>query len=468
MLGEIEEKGEAYEPIVASFSHSFYTGSVTSPLISPDVLIVFAQAQAGLGHLRVTDALYHGLPEGIHPILLNAQDKSVTFTHTITSRHIAGRWLMEVIQRGTLEGLFTRWYRVYLRSQTKTLKEQIRTILDEHITHPKTLLVVATHFGLAHQISSINDEIAKTYGMRVILLVIVTDDTAIKLWAVGGADRIFVPSEKMKRALEAYHRSQSALAQTTYEVLPYMVSPRLAESLSPSNITKRENQLAPKSTDHLHIAIPISGAAVQLSYMEHLIGHIANALPQARFHIVSLFMPATHEFLSRYMGKDGMDLRVSESAKTVIELYEAVYHEHVIALEITKPSEQSFKALIDPKKRGGSILLFSDPVGRQEEDNLAFLDRHSFIPSPSQQRELWERAAKHQEPTKELLELAHSWRGLRLPHRSLAGAQFVAWCKKEEIFASMLHFVGYAKHPELSDDGVAQFWKRVEAYLREA
>jgi hypothetical protein len=53
----------------------------------------------------------------------------------------------------------------------------------------------------------------------------------------------------------------------------------------------------------------------------------------------------------------------------------------VISFEITKPSEQCFKALLPVSSAGGVTLLLSDPVGRQEYDNLAFLKRYGYMNS---------------------------------------------------------------------------------------
>ena len=60
-----------------------------------NLLIVLATAPAGLGHLRVTKALQHGLPAGVTPVLLGSKDPFLTYIHRIMSVHIVLRNVFE-------------------------------------------------------------------------------------------------------------------------------------------------------------------------------------------------------------------------------------------------------------------------------------------------------------------------------------------------------------------------------------
>lgn len=417
-----------------------------SPLLSDDTVIVFAQALTGLGHLRVTHALYHGLPQEANPIMLSSQDEQVNYIHKLASINPFVRSLMEFSQNGWAEDVFTWFARAYFRQHTKILEEQFLTILSARIIKPKTVIVVATHTLLAHQFAAIKDSFAKKNNVRVVFVVIVTDDSPQHIWAVSGADIIVVPSENTKRKLSQYQGAH-------YVVLPYMVSPRLSTELSIRQFSRR------KDMTKVHIAIPISGAAVQLSYYQKLIAQLSAISDRYFFHIVSHRSGSTSRFLSGMMGAPRVSLWVSASHRETVELYEALYEKEVIALEVTKPSEQSFKALLSPRKRGGAILLFSDPIGRQEWDNLRFMIRHHLIPTKEEQERLWRGDTT-------LSEKAHSWRGLRLPVHSKSSAQFIHWCLTQGVFASMVQFSGYEKNPELAPNGVAQFWKLMEGYLQ--
>jgi len=445
----------------------------TLPIPSTDRVIVFGQALAGLGHLRVTDALYHGLPKGTKAVLLGSQDKGLTLFHQFVSIHPMTRAIFEWAQYGWREDVFTVVYRGWIRSHTKLLEEQLQTIFDRHPQRPKTLLAIATHMGLAHQFAAIKESFSKKHNVRMIVVVVVTDDAPIKIWAVGGADMIFVPSQRTKQLLETYHQSQAGLARAEYIVAPYMVHPALGEPLSGEAYETRRQQLDPSANTTIHIAIPVSGAAVQMDFFEKYMRALedgeslgfARGKPRVRFHIVSKDMPSTTSFLGAMRQKSNVRVTSSSSDQEVVDAYQTLYAQETIALELTKPSEQAFKALVDPKKRGGSILLLSDPVGRQESDNLNFLERHGLIPKHAGLKMQWKFQQDAAPPDAGMLEDARHWRGLRLPSDPVGAAAFTLWCLRHGIFASMLDFAGYADHPELASDGVKVFWKMVEEHL---
>jgi hypothetical protein len=436
-----------------------------SALTSPDIVIVLAQALTGLGHLRVTHALYHGLPPGAHAVMLSSQDTRINYMHKIMSINPALRRVMEYTQSGWAEDMFTGIARKYFRQKSKILEDQLQTILEQHITKPKTLLIVATHLNLGHQLAVIKDDFAGKNNVRVVLAVVVTDDSPQHLWAVGGADLIFVPSEYTKRKLESYHKMQHDMPSATYVVAPYMVSPRLSIELTDAQFSRRKQQLDPSRLAGIHMAVPISGAAVQLTYFDKLLRELDRLSDRFTYHIISQQSPATTAFLGRMIGKSHVKLHVSPSHREVVELYEQVFEREVMAVEVTKPSEQSFKALIHPRGRGGVVLLFSEPVGRQEWDNVRFLQRHSLLPFAHDQKTLWQAAVRNKKPDESLLLRARNWRALRLPAHSRESARFIWWCQTHRIFSAMMHFSGYQEHQELSNHGVTIFWKKIGEYL---
>jgi hypothetical protein len=165
-------------------------------------------------------------------------------------------------------------------------------------------------------------------------------------------------------------------------------------------------------------------------------------------------------------------LTTSAVDRDIIDSYENIYTHEVIAVEITKPSEQAFKALISPEKKGGSILLFSEPVGRQEFDNLDFLRRHYLIPLVSEQRTLWHYAEKNisLDTDKDLQKEIKKWRGIFLPNDPVAAAGFIKWCLDQKIFYEMLNLNMASRKDdintyELSPHGVVEFWRKVATLL---
>lgn len=411
-------------------------------LASRDLVIVFAQAIAGLGHLRVTHALYDGLPEGAHAVLLGTKDANITAIHNLTSQSIMLRRVVEFFQAGPPQDVFAYLYTAWLRAHTADLTLQLQTIVDRHPHVPKTVLVVATHFGLAHQFAKIKRVLEKEHALRMVLVVVVTDDAPFSVWAVNGADITVVPSDHTKWALTRYHRARH-FAPGEYIVLPYMVSPRLTAPLSPNAQRARVGQLAPDSRAAIHVAVPIAGAAVQLTYLQDLIRELNARSSRFLFHIVSKLSKRTEAFLARVSTEKNVDLLVSSQDREVVDLYERLYEQEIIALEVTKPSEQAFKALISPKQRGGSILLFSEPVGLQEKLNLAFLERHGLLP----------KSALSMHP-----DALRRFRSVRLPATASESAACIMQCLTNNVFAAMADFAGYEKNPGIADDGVARFW----------
>ena len=430
--------------------------------------IIFTYAPAGLGHLRVTNALYKGLPGNYPSHLLGAQDASITSFHRFLSIHPLTRSIMEVSQKGLVEDFFTFAYRRYLWIHTQRLYEQLLTLIDEHVELPKRLLVIASHFGLAHQLSALKSRLFNERKIKLILVVQVTDDSPQQIWYVPGADLTVVPSQFTKTALERYGRLAN-LAPTNFVVLPYPLSPFLTSELSDKKFLQRKAQLSPQSQEKIHVSIPISGAAVGTEFLSRLIKHLLVKSDRFVFHIISKAAPFTKNFLSEMVSAASVKLYVSEVDREVVNLYDTVYTDNVIALEITKPSEQAFKALLKPKMIGGSVLLFSNPVGRQEYDNLYFLRRHSLLPKENEQDKLFNRFTNKEimaELTK-LHEHAQSWRGLRIPDDPQMAGDYIWWLFKKEILSVMTKWqpppnFGFHKH-EMGSDGVIKFWSFVFA-----
>lgn len=438
-----------------------------TPLHKKSLIIIFAYSPAGLGHLRVTDALFHGLPAGVSPLLLGSKDSWIGYIHRVTSIHPIGRAMFEWVQEGAAQEFFTRIYRFFLRSQTKNIYNQMETIIDQRLEVPQTVLVVATHFGLAHQLAAIKTKLMLSKNVKVVLVVQVTDDSPQYIWYISGADITFVPSERTKEHLIRYGK-QEKLAETEFIVNPYPITPLLAESHR--HYEERRHQLDPLAESRIHVSLPISGAAVGTEYFATLAEQLHLISERFFFHIVTKNKPFTRKFLDRMATHAYTELYTSSFDRGVVDAYQHLYRTENISMEITKPSEQAFKALFTPHQKGGSILLFTTPVGRQEYDNLDFLTRHRIIPQVGEQKNLWllSKNTHNSDIDKELVEKAKQWRGLVIPDNPLDATLFIAWCLKNNIFYNMAQYE-YDKEAEnkaeLSGDGVEEFWKKVSHLL---
>ena len=380
---------------------------------------------------------------------------------------------MEWVQSGKPEDLFTYLYCRFLHLHTHLLYQQMVTVLDQRIDVPKTVLVVSTHFGLAHQLTAIKNKIAKEKKIKIILVVVVTDDSPQHIWYIPGADIIFVPSAKTKAELVAYGK-EKGLPEVSFEVIPYPITPMFGERLSEHEFKEKIRQLDITGKSFIHISIPISGAAVGTDFLTGLIDCLSQKSERFIFHIVSKLTPFTQPFLNKMLERPFVRLYVFPHDREVVNKYEQIYRNNTISLEVTKPSEQAFKALINPRERGGSILLFSKPIGRQEYDNLDFLRRHNLLPNGGEQKYLQElfkyNLTIEKIEYKKGLNKVNKWRGVILPDNPERAAKFIWWCLKEKLFEKMgtgdRNLLPKEENlNELSSDGVKQFWERVTLYI---
>lgn len=430
------------------------------------LLLILSYAPLGLGHLRVSDAFYHGLPPGITPVLLGAQDKSLTTFYRFVSIHPITRWLMEHVQNGVLENVFTYLYRNYLQNHTTLLHQQFVTLLEERFEIPKTVLVIASHFGLAHQLGTIKKKLEEETSIKIFLVVQVTDDSPQHIWYVESADIIFVPSAFTKKKLLEYAKNTDQKI-TNIIVNPYPVDPLLSAKLTPHRFEERLSQVNPEISKSLRVMIPISGAAVGMGYYKEIISYLTKKQPAFTFDIIIKSAPYTKDFLATITSYSGVNIHISPHHRGVVDMYMQAYKEENFALEITKPSEQAFKIMLSPRDFGGTILLFTQPVGRQEYENLNFIKRHHLIPSKQEKYHLWNLAANNDPIPDYLLNEASNWRGLRLPQDPTLAGQFIWWCFKEKVFQRMMHHKLLEETEEIGSNGVERFWKNVTDQIQQ-
>ena len=434
-------------------------------LADPAVTVIFATSPTGLGHLRVTEALYRGLPKTVSPVLLGAQDQSVSALYRFVSIHPLTREVMTILQLPPLDKPFAIVGRKLLRTQTKLLYQQLKTILSERLVVPKTVLLVVPHTILGHQLGAIKQKMADELGLDIILVVQVTDDSPQAIWYVYDADLLLVPSHYTQQKLQAYaHKAH--FPQVPIVVTAYPISPSFAQDLSEHAYTSRLDQTDPQSQNTIHMTVPVSGAAVGTKFISEFIVSMHAQMDRILFHVVSREAPYTKSFIQTVSQLPYVQLHTSNHDRTTVLNYENVFHDVPVSLEVTKPSEQAFKALATPKQRGGTIMLFSTPVGGQEYDNLHFLRNHDLMPSKAYTTELWELSENKQHLENEkILEMAHHWRGLRLPDNPQQAASFVLWCLEEKLFHRMMQYTRAQHAAELQSNGVEQFWNHVEALV---
>lgn len=427
------------------------------------VMLLFTTSPAGLGHVRVTEALRSGLPENIRSEIIGIEDEGIHFIHRLTSRNRFFRNVFEFVQnnRGP-EEVFTSIYKSYLRKKTTDVFTRIEDLVNRRRPKPEVLVIISTHFGLAHKIAEVKSELARSLKMCVMLCVVVTDDSPLKIWGVTGADYIFVPSKETKRSLYSEMVLKTDAVPKIF-VSPYPISVKFEKDLPPYDFRERVLQVTPASSKKMGIIVPISGAAVQLKYFSELISYL-NGKGDANISVVVRESAYTKSFIKWCEGIPSVEVVADTLDKDVVLSYERTLANGNYSIEITKPSEQSFKALLTPRQRGGVILLFSNPVGRQEYDNINFLVRHGLMPGETDQKILNNLFYynENREINSDFLKRAESWRGLMLPAEGKVAGRGIYLLKKEGVLMSMMKFSGFPKERELKGNGVAIFWRRLE------
>lgn len=450
----------------AQLPHSVQADSAQEPLTDDSLLIIFTYAPAGLGHLRVTDALHRALPQQVKPLILGAHDSRITWIHRVTSINPSLRKIMEWIQQGVPQEIFTIWYRNWLRTRNQSLYQQLSLLIDQHLKKPEQVTVVSTHFGLAHQLAEVKQQLEEDKQIKINLVVQVTDDTPQHIWFVPGADLIVVPSRETKKGLENYRQSQG-FRPVKLKVLAYPVSPMLMRDFNSDEFQSKRQQLNPETNSKINFAIPISGAAVGLNYFKHLVDCLEEKNSGYQFFVISRFSTHTKKFLIELANKPTVQIYPAKEDHKVVNYYERVYAEDVISLEISKPSEQAFKVLLDPVQRGGAVMLFAEPVGRQEYDNLKFMRRHRLIPSEAIQQELYALAVQNKFIPGDLFELVRHWRGLLVPECPIKTAHYVDWLYRSKVFLEMLQYrpVKEIDIKEVNDQGAFLFWEQIRQLI---
>lgn len=432
-----------------------------------DLLLVFTYAPAGLGHMRVMNALIDGLPQNIDYVILGTNDTRIRYWHRIISISPLIREVTEWLQGGAFRFWFYGLYIWLLRINSHQLYTQIKDIVISQRFEKKVVVIVSTHFGIAHQIVAIKEKLQKNLKIKLILIDQITDATSMEILYIPGADLIFVPSSKIKSNLSNYAHKRG-LRETNIIVSPYPLSPNLNQELSEKEFDLRLKQYTFRSNAKIKISIPISGAAVGLNYYDKLIYALGKNLDRCEIYVVVKDYVYTRAFIRKMKRRSWVKLIENQTDRKVVADYDKLYLDEIIGLEIVKPSEQSFKTLLSPKKRGGTILLFTEPIGKQEHDNLDFLLDHQLIPNVEDQAKLEKYALENKTPSetecRDCLKLARNWNAIRLTNDPVKDTQIIIWCLKVGIFSIMAASTEPTKQtdPDLGSSGVELFWQKVE------
>lgn len=430
-------------------------------LTGENVLVVLTTAPTGLGHIRVMDAIKDGLAPGVANVEIGVENMDANKIHALGSRIPLLIKITEFYQKNPIaERIVTSFYVSNLKRKKDEIVSEFASVAAE-FPDRHAWVIISTHFALAYSILAAKKDLEENFGLTIFVCVVMSDDSPQRVWAVDGADLIFAPSEKTREGIIGH-----GIEKDKVKVVSYPISPRFTQKLSNEEFKKVSEQADPNSKVPLQISVPISGAAVQLPFYESLIKELTNGLFE--FTVVGLSSGYTLGFFQRILALPRVQTSIGSTSVQTVKLYESIFYQPKRPLvEITKPSEQTFKALISPNQRGGVILLLTDPIGRQEYDNLEFLIRHKLIPDDNQQKRLEDILIGNNITEAELSQFhydASHFRALRLPSDPVRASLFIKKLREKGILASMLSYIAEPK-PELTSDGVKQIWEEINTYL---
>ena len=129
----------------------------------------------------------------------------------------------------------------------------------------------------------------------------------------------------------------------------------LVKNLSANEQKSRRDQLKPTANRKVQIAIPISGAAVGTDFILETVKNLRDLSGRYEFKVICRQSQFTQKFITELSKFAGVSFMTSAHYRETVEYYELAYSKNVISLEISKPSEQAFKALLTPKKHLGGV-----------------------------------------------------------------------------------------------------------------
>lgn len=429
-----------------------------------DTLFVFTTSPSGLGHIRVMNAIKDSKPYGIDTYDIGIVNIKANRIHDLGSRVKAFVKLTEFYQTNPVaEWIVTKFYTRFLKRHTDEVFREFKDIKTKY-PNKKKWVVISTHFALAHSISSAKKRLESELGVSIYLCVIVTDDSPQRIWLVDNADLTFVASDETRSKLASYLPEKK---RATLKTISFPIAERLSQNLSTTEFQFIINQVDPRANTPLQIEIPISGAAVQLTFFQKLLQSLSQSdfgfrsKAGCSFSVIGLESILTMSFFEKIRSYARVQVSIGVDTWQTVEYYESVFYQPSRpAIEITKPSEQAFKAMLNPRQRGGVILLLTTPIGRQEYDNLNFLIRNGLAPDENENEMLF-----NEEDLSKWIPRVKNWRALRIPEDPLKAALFIKRLKSTGIFYSMLSAT-IPDRPNLKSDGVRRIWDEIEKMVK--
>ncbi len=433
--------------------------------------------RAGLGHLRVMTAVAHAYPEktlnGHRKILYESIASKV---HQSGSTNPVAKWLVEYLQQHESLQQFAAWpiHSAVSRHDTVPVMEAASAFVEQ--SQHKNIYHVAFHPHPAYVLSQkdhlpyLNERFQKDNKVITVL----TDHLHLRpqfTVYLLNTDMLIVPDQGSKDLAEEQLQiwAKRMKRRQNYEakipevtVIPYPLDLHLLEPLPEKLFGYRVDQLNPDKDLQMKVLIPAGGSFPQKELIERISSSLIHDYQAAQVRLIAKHSEAMADYLRSFELMGG-EVKTAEADGEVIRLYNEGFRTFVPSLVITKPSEIHANTYINPQLSGGAIYLFTEPVGDQEVQNLDYLMQQGLIPTDKQSRELTRALRAHDiDVIRHYVDMATSWRGLRLPQDPEAAAAFIVTAKSMGIFEAMMHYeTPPYLSPELATDGAAQMWQTV-------
>src|SRR5258708_18740526 len=163
-----------------------------------------------------------------------------------------------------------------------------------------------------------------------------------------------VLSQQTATALVKYGQA-AELPPVHFTSRPYAISPTFIQALTAEEMAQRRQQLKPDGQDAIQVAIPISGAAVGLTFFSTLIDDLSRRSARFRFQVISRVTAYTQTFLAEMATRPCATVDTAATDLAVVEKYERICRDHLLTLEVTKAREQAFKTACRSEHSGGTL-----------------------------------------------------------------------------------------------------------------
>lgn len=361
----------------------------------------------------------------------------------------------------------------------------------------KEVLLIHTNPDPAFIAGYYKYQLEKKYGVKLTNVVVITDHFITRsqcIWNLIDVDIIVAPDRQTQLLTERWlrywerkmraHRKERGIHIPEVVVCGYPQDLSFQLDMIPYQYGKRAKELAPGYEGYIDVAIPLGGGSPGMPYLTQL----AQALhTQDKVNIWTVYKkrddPATVDYEAQMKSIGATVEMVTDNGGLINAYAERFRSPNIPTIVIVKPGELSNQMIFAPNQVGGAIFLFVEPVGDQEVQNKLFFqsdEGNHVLPSDEENDHLVHlilELMKSEHPSgatenhelHNVLEKAHTWRGLSLPKDANDAALFIHGLKQYGVLQAMTQYqkIDSDQYSAMSDTGSTDFFRILDgAYGR--